>query len=162
MSMNWDKFLSRLATYPEKLHVLRPPCRPEKILDVEADLGKLPEILLEMLSRFNGAKLFAAPMPSITIFGISEDPILPPMQWASTWYINKFTTLWRSTGRGREHDWAFAMRNYGGVAILKTDDSVREWDTAAQDWLSVDVLLFEVWIEEVMRSGDTMLREIGR
>jgi hypothetical protein len=114
---SWDTVQSQLRAYPIGTHRLLPPCPEPRLEAVQAELGTIPEVLVEMLRRFNGAELFEKCGALITIFGISTTPPLPPMDWAEDWYIDKFTPTWRSVF-SRPQDWTVAMWNYGVLVVL--------------------------------------------
>jgi hypothetical protein len=117
-----------------------------------------------MLRHFNGAGLFAAGTgPSVSIFGISPIPSVPPLEWAKDWFIDMFTPRWRAgrclPGEDRQNDWAIGMQNYGGLIIANVDGRVREWDTAQRMWDPRTFDDFDEWMEVFLREGDEFLRE---
>ena len=118
----------------------------------------MPIALVEMLKLFNGAELFVKTGPMVTIFGISANPPLPPLEWAADWYIEKFTPAWRSFGQGNQTDWAIAMMNYGGLIILNKNGTTREWDTSQGMWGS-KTWEFGDWVDDVLRNGEVYMRE---
>ena len=158
MDEYWDYFLGRIRSYPPEVNRLLPPCAAERLEAVQRELGEMPTALVELLEQFNGAELFVVAVPLITIFGISTIPALPPLEWAPEWYIDKHTRRWRSSGSGRDTDWAIAMMNYGGLAILDKSGWIREWDTAAGDWDERHVP-FEEWCDIIIREGDALLKD---
>ena len=160
MSIDWTEILGRLAAYPPRVQRLQPPCLPERILALEAELGNMPTPLVQMLGHFNGAELFFKGMPFITLFGVSMVPPLPPLKWAPDWYVDKFTPAWRNAGKGRQRDWVIGIKNYGALAVMGSDASVSEWDTSAKRW-SIQRFSFEDWFDDVLREGETVLRELG-
>jgi len=125
---------------------------------VQADLGEMPSALVEMLGHLNGARLFLRNGPLVSIFGISEIPPLPPMQWSADWYIDKFTPVWRSADQGRQMDWAIAMMNYGGLIILGQDGMIREWDTSQGIW-DPKTWNFREWADNILRDGELYMQE---
>jgi hypothetical protein len=129
MIFDWDAFVIRLRTYPSGFHRVLPPCPADRVQNVVVELGKLPQMLGEMLARLNGAQLFCAPNPSVTLFGLTPNPPLPPFEWAPEWCIDTFTPKWRAAGTSRESDWAIAMTIYGGLILVDADETVKEWDT---------------------------------
>src|SRR5262249_49840301 len=149
---DWDAFLVRLGAYPTHFHRIQQPCPDERMEEMEKDLGKPPSIVIEMLKRFNGAKLFCSPNPFVSFFRISTGPPLPPLEWAAEWCIDKFTAQWRAAGSNRQGDWAIAMTNYGGLILLDDRESVKEWDTGQNSWLSHN-LPFGEWVDKVMKEG---------
>ncbi len=153
MNVNWEDVLRRLHSYPDRVHKILPACSMDRILAVDEELGKMPETLSQMLRQFNGAELFIDGGPLVTIFGISTEPPLPPLEWATEWYIDKFTPKWRSAGRNRDSDWAIAMTNYGRLILLEQSGLVKEWDTSQRQW-SRGTFTFDEWIEETLREGD--------
>lgn len=157
---DWGAFVVRLRAYPPHFHRILPPCPGERIEAVEKELGKLPTTLTAMLSHFNGAKLFLSAGPSFSLFGISTNPPLPPLEWAPEWCIDKFTPKWRAAGPNRQDDWAIAMTNYGGLILLDGNETIKEWDTGQSTWLSKNLPLVE-WIENVISEGEVVMAETG-
>jgi hypothetical protein len=158
MKPNWENILQRLNKYPTGTHLFLPPCPEQRIESVQSELGKMPSVLTEMLKHFNGARLFKKTGPFVSIFGVSTIPLLPPLQWATEWYVNKFTPAWRSGGNNRQSEWAIAMMNYGGLVILEDHGIVKEWDTAQAKWNSHTWKINE-WLEDLLAKGDAFLRE---
>jgi len=109
-----------------------------------------------MLKTFNGAELFNNCGPLVTIFGISQIPPLPPLEWAPDWYVDKFTPAWREFSGNRD-EWAIAMMNYGGLIVLSRDGSVREWDTSERCF-SPWTLTVEAWINQILREGEEFMK----
>lgn len=158
--MNWNQFIDRLKAYPNGLHKLLPPCPKDRIDAIECELGVLPSSFAEMLVCFNGAELFGKYGPMITLFGISTIPPLPKMEWATDWYIDKFTPTWRST-QGRPNDWVIGIWNYGTLVILDSNNIVQEWDWSQRTWESTYSEISD-WVERVVRDGDELLSELER
>jgi len=156
--LDWDEFVARLRMQAHGLHRLLEPCPEDRIQSVQKEFGELPLILATMVRRFNGSELFIVGGPLVTLLGISTVPPPPPLEWAPEWYIDKLTAKWRAEGRRRDADWAIAMTNYGGLVLLDSNGSVKEWDTADGRWLSKD-RPFKDWIEGIMREGETMVRQ---
>jgi hypothetical protein len=75
MKFNWDEFLERLRTYPLDFHRVFPPCGQERVAAVESTLGRLPELLKDMLLRINGAELFSSPGPSWSLFPVRPERV---------------------------------------------------------------------------------------
>jgi hypothetical protein len=125
---------------------------------VQSDLGEMPNALVQMLKLFNGAELFVRNDPMVTIFGISANPPLPPLEWAADWYVDKFTPVWRSAEQGSQTDWAFAMMNYGGLIILGQNGTIREWDMS-QGILGPKTWEFGEWVDDVLRDGESNMQE---
>lgn len=112
-----------------------------------------------MLGHFNGAQLFdKGPGNLVTLFGISEDPPLPPVEWAEDWWIDKFTPPWRAAGRNRQNDWTIAMMNYGVLVLLDGQGTVKQWDTSQQQW-DQEPLPFDRWLQGLLCEGDAFLNE---
>ena len=118
MRVNWANILERLQAYPPCVNRVLSPCPEGRIGDVQAELGKFPEDLADMLKYFNGAELFTCTGPLVSIFMVSTLPPLPPLEWAPDWCIDKYTPKWRSSGADRERDWAIGMMNYGGLIVV--------------------------------------------
>jgi hypothetical protein len=152
---DWDAFLVRMRAYPTHSHQFLAPCPSERIRAVEDELGKLPAALKAMMERFNGAELF---LHSFSLFRISTTPPLSPLDWSPEWCIDKFTPRWRAAGSNREHDWAIAMTNYGGLILLNGSETVMEWDTGQSIWLLRNLPVSE-WIEKVIREGEQIMSE---
>jgi hypothetical protein len=156
MTFDWDTFLARLKSYPSNAHRLLPPCPGKRIAAVESELGELPKSLKEMLNHVNGAKLFIRAGPMVSVFGISVVPPLPPMEWASDWWIDKFTPWWRDAESGRQNDWVIAMMNYGGLILIDANNKVSEWDTSEGRWLKENVP-FADWMKQIIAEGESFL-----
>lgn len=125
---------------------------------VELELGIMPLTLKEMLSQFNGAKLFVRAIPFLRLFRVSTVPAPSPLEWAPEWCIDTYTRKWREADNGRDNDWAFAITNYGGLLLLDETESIKEWDTQQGVWLARDVLLTE-WIEKMICDGEQMMND---
>jgi hypothetical protein len=158
MKLDWTKTVERLNRYPTKTHRFLPPCPKERVATVQTELGKLPEVLVEMLVHFNGARLFKKTVPFVSIFGISTIPAMPPLEWAKDWYIDKFTPAWRLRESGRQNQWAIAMMNHGGLIILEGPDKITQWDMAQKKWES-KAWKFDEWVENLLTEGDLYLQE---
>lgn len=157
MNSVWDEFLRRLNQYPTGVHQILPACPDDRLRTVQSDLGDLPDVLREMLARFNGAKLFADVMPLATLFGVSTIPPLSELEWGIDWYIDRFTPSWRAFSQ-RDGDWAIAMMNYGGLIVLDDATQIHEWDTSERRWLIEKMPLAE-WLDEILKSGEQYLNE---
>ncbi|WP_144973534.1 hypothetical protein [Bremerella volcania] len=108
-----------------------------------------------MVDRFSGAELF---VDFATIFRLTDDPPLPPLEWAVEWCIDAMTTKWRVAGTGREQDWALAMTNYGGLILLDSQGLVKEWDTGQATWLNKDISLQD-WLDGIMTEGESLMED---
>lgn len=157
MALDWHAFVKRFNRYPNGTHNILPPCSTERFRAMEAELGACPIALREMLSHFNGAELFIDFMPLLTVFGVSPTIPVSETEWASNWYIDRFTPKWRAAGE-RDGDWAIAITNYGGVTILDSANTCGEYDASEGRWLSRGVAL-EDWLESVFFEGDRYLAE---
>jgi hypothetical protein len=155
---DWDALLVRLRADPPHFHRVLSAASGKRIEAVERDLGKLPSILKEMLSRINGAKLFNCGIPVVTLFRISTVSPPPALEWSPEWCIDTFTPKWRAAGSNRQDDWAMAMTNYGGLVLLGADGMVKEWDTSESRWLLRD-LAFDEWIEKMISEGKAVMAE---
>ena len=153
---NWPLVLRRINVYPPAVHNVLPPASRERIANVEAAIGQMPHVLVEMLSFFNGAELFIRNGPLLTIFGVTVAPPLPRCMWAPDWCIDKLTPWWRSGGDGRQNEWAIGMLNYGNVVILDNDSQTKEWDTSLRAFGPRQCGLRD-WIDDVFREGDAYL-----
>jgi hypothetical protein len=158
MNPDWKNVLSRLRTYSEEVNTILPPCPEERLYAVEADLGKMPDVLRDMLRHFNGAKLFLRGLPLVRVFGISTIPPLPALEWGPDWYVDKYTPTWRRASPGRENQWAIGMTNYGGLIILDKSGITKQWDTSQEIW-EPNEWSFDEWIEGVLREGDAFMKE---
>jgi hypothetical protein len=160
MSVNWLNVLRELRSYPPSTHNFRPPCTQDRIEALEQQLGRLPADVSAMLRHFNGARLFdiGAGGELATLFGLSERPPLPPLEWAVDWYIDKFTPMWRAGGNHREDQWAVAMMSYGELILIEGQGTVRKWDTSGQGW-SPGMLSLADWIDELLREGAAYVKE---
>lgn len=156
MEVDWEAFLSRLRSYPKGVHKILPPYTGARLEAIQKQLGILPRALSEMLCHINGAELFIAGTPLVTVFGISSTPPLPPLDWAEDWYIDKFTPTWRRAGN-RQLDWTIAMTNYGGLIVLDEHCSVKEFDTS-QSTLTPRNTTLDQWLSKVMQEGDASLQ----
>jgi hypothetical protein len=157
---DWDALIVRLDEYPSGMHRLLPPCTNKRIQAVEQQLGRFPQVLVEMLQRFNGGKLFGCPNAHTRLFGISTDLPLPPMEWAEDYYIDKLTPKWRAARPDRRCDWAIGVTGFGGLILLSDDEKVSEWDTLDAVWLQNDIP-FTDWLRNEMREGDITLAELA-
>ena len=63
-----------------------------------------------------------------------------------------------AAGSNREHDWAIAMTNYGGLILLDRRKTITEWDTGQSTWLLRN-LRFSEWIEKVISEGELITTE---
>ena len=97
MKADWNHILSKLRAYPPGIRRLVPPCSDERLEIAQAELGRMPGDLTDMLRLFNGAELFCRNGLLVTIFGVSAIPPLPPLEWAPDWYVDIFTVAWRSS-----------------------------------------------------------------
>jgi hypothetical protein len=159
MALNWRNIIRRLDNYPHGTHQFFPPCGDERLREVQSELGRLPDDVVDMLRHFNGAGLFEKPTWLVTVFGVSTIPSPPEFEWAEDWCIDKYTPRWRAAGEGRQNDWAVAMMSYGVLVIVSGDRRVREWDTAQGIWEPRSFDSFDEWFEEIFREGDIYLRE---
>jgi hypothetical protein len=130
-----------------------------RIAVAEKQFGTMPAIAREMLQHFNGAELFVASGPMLTLFGLTTVPPLPPLEWGEDWYIDKLTPAWRASGLNRDRDWAVAMMNYGGLILFNESRGISEWDTGESRWL-LENMAFGDWIEKVIADGETMMAEL--
>lgn len=151
MQSTWDHFISGLKADPDGTHHLCDACPEERILNVQREIGNLPEILAEMVRRFNGAELFVNAIPLVTLFGISPLRAVSQIDWPSEWYIDKYTRLWRASNP-RSDEWAFAMTNYGGLMLVNHGEQVREWDTNASRWVGPSSSIDD-WQKNVLVEG---------
>jgi len=160
MTVNWADVLRKLLAFPPDTHRLRPPCSEGRLEIAEQQLGTLPTELVDLLKHLNGARLFdtGAGGEMVALFGLSEVPPLPPMEWAEDWYIDIFTPKWRAAGANRQLDWVIAMMNYGGLIVLDGQGTVREWDTSQQIW-DPNTCSFDQWIQDILREGEAYLNE---
>jgi hypothetical protein len=158
MRPNWKSTLKRLSSYPVDVHRILPPCPEARLQSVQLELGTMPDDLIDMLRHFNGAKLFNKCGPMISVFGITAVPLLPPMEWSPDWHIDQYTPDWRRASAGREKEWAIAMTNYGGLAILDKSGAVKEWDKGYRMWGVTDQDLGS-WMDRILREGDAFLQE---
>ena len=149
MNMNWGNFLIAAGEFR---HQVFPSCPDSRIQDVQASLGLMPKVLIDMLKTFNGGKFYIDRIPLITIFGIS--PLSPEAASdpGTEWHIDQFAPKWRISAGGREKDWPIAMTNYGGLIILQENERVREWDTGQGKWSSESTRL-EDWINRALSEG---------
>lgn len=157
MTPDWTEFFRQLQTYPPEVHNLLPPCAESRIEAVQQELGRMPDVLVSMVKHFGGAELFCKCGPLISIFGLSNIPSRPPLEWASDWYIDKFTPIWRSS-HNRMGDWVIGMTNYGGLIVLDEHGTVREWDTAQNKWSPMQ-RRFDEWLNCILRGGDAYMKE---
>jgi SMI1 / KNR4 family (SUKH-1) len=157
MKVDWEQVLNRLRAHPPRIHNILPPCSEDRIEAVQRELGKLPDILIDMLKHFNGAELFIRGGPYVSIFGISTVPPLPPLEWAPDWYIDKFTPGWRSSWN-EQSVWVIAVMSYGGVIVLEPDGTIKEWDSSERKWGPGKPSLGD-WVEAVMSEGDVVMTE---
>jgi hypothetical protein len=158
--MNWGSLTDRLREYPANYHHFLAPCPHDRIASAERQLGTVPAILKKMLQHFNGAELFIAAAPLLTLFGMTAAPPLSSLEWGEDWYIDKFTPAWRASGPDRDNDWAIGMKNYGGLILFNESQGISEWDTSERRWL-LDKILFGDWIEEILAEGETMMAELN-
>jgi len=157
MNEAWEEFASRLRTYPAGVHKLLPPCSEERLNEVQASLGTMPNDLADMLRRFDGAQLFIKHGPLLSIFRSSINPSLSSMEWAADWCIDQYTPAWRASHH-RPTDWAIGMMNYGGLILLDKEGSVREWDTSQHTW-EPRTWTIEEWLARILEEGDAYLNE---
>jgi len=158
MTFDWSNLVERLTTQSAVLHRFQPPCSLDTIRDVQQQLGALPHVLKDMLTRFNGALLFDTGLPMITLFRASKQPPLRVLEWAPDWCIDVMTPKWRAGGATRKEDWAFGMTSYGGLLILDGRGRVKEWDTAEGAWL-IKSMAFDKWIAKILKEGKELIEE---
>src|SRR5262249_572409 len=139
-------------------HQFLAPCPRDRITAAETKLGTMPEVLRDMLQHFNGAELFVATGPLLTLFGVTT---VPPREWGGDWYIDKFTPSWRASGADLDDDWAIGMMNYGGLILFNQSCGISEWDIGEGRWLLENTSLDD-WIEKVIVDGETMMEELNR
>ena len=161
MTYDWTALMDRLRNYPSSYHHFLAPCPPDRITAAETELGTMPEVLRDMLQHFNGAELFDATDPLLTLFGVTTVPPLPPLEWGEDWYIDKFTPYWRASGANLDDDWAIGMMNYGGLILFNQSRGISEWDTGERRWLLENTSLDD-WIEKVIVDGETVMEETSR
>ena len=157
MTLKWDSFISQLNEFPEGTHNFVPAGPETRIAKVEAEFGKMPSSLIEMVRHCNGAQLFCNTGPLITLFGISPRRRVSRFEWAPDWYIDKFTRVWREVNP--ESDlWAFAMWNFGCLMVLSGNGRVREWDMSVRDW-GQSFRSMNQWYEFVIDEGRVCMLE---
>jgi hypothetical protein len=156
MTHDWTALMDRLRKYPPSYHKFLAPCPRDRITASETRLGTMPEVLKDMVQHFNGAELFDATGPLLTLFGVTTVPPLPPLEWAEDWYIDKFTPHWRAWGANRDDDWVIGMMSYGGLILFNQSRGISEWDTGERRWLLENTLLDD-WIEKVIVHGEAMI-----
>lgn len=157
MHSAWIDFIGQLKEYPDGVHRLCDACSEERILAVEREFGSLPKLLAEMVRTFNGGELFLNVIPMVTLFGISPPLTCPNIDSLSDWYIDKYTWTWRAKSPFSDL-WAFAMTNYGGLMLMSSTETVKEWDTNTSGWIGPE-LSFTVWIQKVIEEGDKYLTD---
>src|SRR6266446_1048383 len=157
MRIDWASVIGRLRAYPAGTHRILPPCADRRLQEVQTKLGRMPTALVEMLRHFNCAELFIKTGPLVSIFGVSTIPPLSPHEWATDWYIDKFTPAWRASGLD-SGGWPIAMMNYGGLILLDSNCTTKEWDTAQKAWSATE-LSFNAWVEALFREGEAYLAE---
>ena len=155
MKIEWQLFLERLNAFGTEAHKILPPCAEDRLEAIQAQLGKMPTALVEMLRTFDGAQLFDNGGPLVSIFGISTIPPLPPLEWAPDWYIDKFTPVWRA--KQKRNDWAIGITSYGVLFLMDQEGAISKWDTGQKGWESRNQLLGQ-WMEELMREGESYLK----
>jgi hypothetical protein len=155
----WDQFMHELLQFPKGTHDLRPPCPPERIMEEEQRLGRLPSDLRAMLQRFNGGELFIDGGPFVTLFGLFDANDPPDFDWG-IYYIDRSTPTWR-TKMNRPMDWVIAATCYGGRIVLGPDPLVRQWDSATDAWDEFEDAryTYEEWISKLLTDGATYLVE---
>lgn len=157
MKVNWERVLGELRRYPSGVNRLRPPCPEDRLAAAQSILSGMPVDIVEMLRRFNGAKLFINGIQLVVIFGIYVDPPPSPLEWAPNWYIDRFTKKWFSS-ESQSEDLVIAMTNYGGLIVIDKSGKVREWDTQQKIWTSKK-RSFDEWIEEMLHTGEQYMKE---
>lgn len=150
--VTWDSFIRRIQRDAAS-HRLKAPCPPERILQVSEELRGMPPCIHSMLNSFNGGKLFARAMPMVTLFGLSTTTD----SGAVDWFIDVWTPKWRAAD-GATDDWVFGITNYGGVLVIRSDNSVRQWDGAARRWEGDSVPL-NVWTEQILLEGEKYMTD---
>jgi hypothetical protein len=157
MRPDWENILGRLQGHSYVYKIL-PPCAEERLRAVQAELGKMPDELADMLRHFNGAQLFERGLPLVHIFRISPISRLPALEWAPDWNVDKYTPRWRGASPDRDNEWAIAMTNYGGLIILDDNGITKQWDTSQGMWEPGE-WRFDEWVEHMLREGDAFMRE---
>lgn len=158
MNTDWRWLLKHLnSAYPTGVHKILPPCSLSDLAALESTCGRPPDELTEMLQFFNGAELFIKTMPLVTFFPASS--VNPPalLEWAPDWYIDTFTSAWRSNGHSQE-EWPFAITNYGVLLVLDGRGITREWDSGQRTWGDKE-LVMQDRLEDILLEGDTYLSE---
>lgn len=158
MNTDWRWFLDHLQNaYPTGVHRILSPCSPSDLAALESAHGRPPDELSEMLRYVNGAELFIKTMPLVTFFrALSVNPP-PSMEWAPDWYIDTFTSAWRSRGHSQD-EWPIGIMNYGVLLVLDGRGITREWDTGQRTWGDKE-LTMQDRLEDLLREGDTFLSE---
>lgn len=151
--VDWGKFMRNLKAAAPGVHNLRPPCPSDRIRDAEEHLGPMPGDLKRMLEVFNGAELFVAGMPFMTLLGLSLPSDPPDLDW----FIDRYTPAWRSFA-ARPKDFVVGIPCYGAVIVLGPDLVVREWDKGEGQW-SGKVLTYPEWVQDVLTEGAAFLTE---
>lgn len=142
--MNWKNILEKLASFPDGVNNLFPPCKIEQLQEIDDKILNLPATLREMLMLFNGAELFVNAIPFVTLFGTD-------IPTAKCNLITMNSVLQNSCGQTSSV--AFAMTNYGSILILGSDDCVKEWDGQTGQF-SDDNVNLSLWIDETIRDGE--------
>jgi hypothetical protein len=151
LSAEWNAFWDRISSSLPGTHSVKPPAPASRLQDIQRELGEFPEELLEMLAYCNGAELFISAIPLVTLFGISPLVPVPTLQWASDWYVDRFTPAWRGHS-GCAADWAIAMTSYGALVVLRDGDGLREWDCNERRWLGPQRPIGD-WLSAILHDG---------
>lgn len=159
--VDWDAFMTDLASFPPGVHDLFPPCPLERIGEVERSLGRLPSDLMELFKRFNGGTLFNKSMQLLTIFGLWMPYETVGFEYLEEagWFVEGITPRWRSSAE-RASDWVFGITNWGGLQVMGADLLVRVWDTAEGGWLlDSPARSLDKWAADLLAEGAEYLEE---
>lgn len=149
--VDWNSFVIELQRSAPGAHRLNSGCPAGRIREAESVLGPMPVDLSAMLVRFNGAELFIAAIPFVTVFGLPGPEDSP----AQGWFVDRYTRTWRERRRcGGE--WVVGITSYGGLAVLKPGGVIAEWDSSLGRWSS-QKWGFADWAAWVLAEGKVCL-----
>lgn len=158
--MDWKQLKSTLQTDPRQLHRLLPPAGDRLIDQATAQLGDMPAILRGMLESFNGAQLYDYYGPSFSLFGLTPEERLNPLEWSPDWTMDAYTPRWRKAGPTRQHDWVFGISRGGELFVLHGDGTTGLWDKSEGYW-EMQFGSMDELIDEIVRRGETSIKELA-
>lgn len=151
MQAEVEEFFRSIGRDPAGWHKLYPGASSQRIDSLVQRVGRIPAFLNLVAKKSDGAELFIAGLPYVTLFMTSGTPTISSMDWNPEWCVDAFTEKWRERNRGSEAI-AFGITNYGGLFLTDSSGRISEWDTAEGRLLEADILPAE-WFRRLLVEG---------